>query len=324
MGNHCNCPSQTHAEALTVNVYPHRDDDLVDLGPVHFRSLSTLLHTEHMQAPKTTSSLVGREPSQEDAPTPLDMEAKFLHSLCLCCQDNVPNSDEVESIRQHFAHAQEGKDLTAGKTVVRASLYYMRPGVSFEGKRAVPTKGVSLTMGQRLMADAVGKYHVGIEFRGREFTYGMHHGFHATDLIGDVSSHQPARAGPRMELKTQLVLGESEASLAEVTAWACLLGQRSFAKGRYNLVAHNCQTFANSLLDLLDCESLPDWVTVGSRIAKSMGCAGMEEKEDTDIIVVADECCSQSTAASRCSSFSFTNEEDLTWSMVYGQIEREA
>lgn len=302
-----------------MNVEPCRGDDMVDISPVHFLPLPTLLHSDdQMQPPKTTMCpLVGRGTSQE--------EGEFLHSLCFRCQGNVPSSDELESIRQHFAYAQEGKDVTATKAKVRASLYYMKPGFSFEGKRAVPTKGLHLTLGDRLMADAVGKYHVGIEFRGREFTYGMHHGFQATDLSGDISSHQPARAGPHMELKTQLVLGESEASLAEVTAWVCLLGQRSFARGLYDLLTHNCQTFANRMLDLLGCEPLPEWVTIGSSIAKSLGCAGTTEREDTDI-VIADRFHSLSTTASRCSSFSSSTgeqeEEDLAWNTVYGQIER--
>lgn len=314
MGNHCECPSQAHAGDLTVNVEPCRGDDMVSISPMHFHPLPTLFHSDQTQPTKTTCPLVDRGTSQE--------EAKFLQSLCFRCQGNAPSSGELESIRQHFAYAPEGKDVTAKKATVRASLYYMKPGVTFEGKRAVPTKGVHLTLGHRLMADAVGKYHVGIEFRGREFTYGMHHGFQATDLSGDVSSHQPARAGPHMELKTQLVLGESEASLAEVTAWVCLLGQRSFAKGFYDLLTHNCQTFANRMLDLLGCEALPEWVTVGSSIAKSMGCAGTTEREDTDI-VIPDRFYSLSTTASRCSSFSSTGEEDLTWAVVYGQIERE-
>jgi len=247
--------------------------------------------------------------------SPLD---RFLH-LIGWRRDSI----SLQEIVKHFELAeQDGRGEATGRAEIRANLYYLDPTVSFNGNRAVRSGGLGLTPAHMLLADTIGKYHVGIEFRGREFTYAMPRGIKSTVIGGDVTSHRPTKAGPHMKLKTQLVLGESAASLAEVTALACVLGHADFAKGRYSLLSHNCQTFANAFATHLCCDKLPHWVTRGVSFAASLGCNSEKEVDDDfeSLIIKREMTEDSSTNISHCSSFACSDVEE-PWVPQHGSDE---
>ena len=106
----------------------------------------------------------------------------------------------------------------------------------------------------------VGVYHGGIEFRGREWSYGHSSGAPGEDGYepGGVYECAP-RANPAHEYRESLELGSSELSAAD---FAHALGRlRDAWRGeRYDLCHRNCVHFCAALAAELGVGPVPEWV----------------------------------------------------------------
>lgn len=165
------------------------------------------------------------------------------------------------------------------KAEVHCNVYYLRP-VTFNEHNRVSTmlsENDYKWQLHKLKEDSIGRYHVGVVVRDREYVFGNYRApnsvLHGGEESG-ICAHDPQKAGPQYVFKQAESLGHTALTVEQIDRIADDLGNDAFKRNTYVKLDHNCVDFAKVFCQRLSVQEPPPWCSWAADTARAAKAKG--------------------------------------------------